>query len=226
MVRACLLLLKPDTCQYSAILLYSDGLLVNSLSFQCLLLNPFPSFSWIKADDMWELPQDRKGDKSRGRDEIGHSQLYICLGWMTGYPEEAEAETRSGIFVPYETPKNKLLPPSALPIPVLVLPPPGPTAPPTCIWPHHGKLKASVPESQVPSLLSGSICGSAPKREWSHKGNVAETQGLDLWESGSLTWHGWQALLQKPVSLQLPTVGVSTHPFPSSMSCPDKWPSL
>ena len=35
---------------------------------------------------------------------------------MTGYPQGSEAETRSGIFVPYETPKKKLLPPTALPI--------------------------------------------------------------------------------------------------------------
>lgn len=45
---------------------------------------------------------------------------------MTGYPQGAEAETWSGIFVPYETLKKKLLPPCALPIRLWVLPTSGP----------------------------------------------------------------------------------------------------
>ena len=170
---------------------------MNSFSFQCLLLNLFLSFfSWIVTDDMWELPLDRKNGQSRGRGEIGHSQLYTCPGSMTGYPEGAEAETWSGISVPCETPKKKLL------LPLLCPSSSGPAscwpqALPTWTQPHHGKLQASVSECKVPSLSSGSIYGGTHKwaqfQVWRGCGRRLV---LDLGDGGGKLYHKEMSLLR------------------------------
>lgn len=123
--------------------------------------------------------------------------------------------------------QDKLLSPTALPILPLVLPPPGPTAIPTFAQLHHGKLQGSLSECKGPSWPLGRICGMPINGYHSkYRGNVAESQVLDLEEGGGLTQCGWQTLLHRRVSLQMPTVGFSIllSPFPCHFS--RKWLSL
>lgn len=137
---------------------------------------------------MWELPLDRKNGPPRGRGEIGHSQPYTCAHWMTGYPEEAEA--RSGIFVPCETPKKKLLPPSALPIPPLVLPTPGPRP---CQHLHNHTKEKHRPLSLKAKVQAchPAVYVSMPRNGHnSTQGeDVVECLGHDLEEGGGKPYH-------------------------------------
>ena len=130
---------------------------------------------------------------------------------MTGYPEGAEGETRSGIFVPCETPKNEPLPPTALPILPLVLSAPGPRDPPTFPQPPHGKLQPFLAVSaEVP------INGYNPL-----EGMLQKPLSLSLKTRGGLTWCGWQTTAKKCLFADVAS-GFLSCPFSSSVSCQEQ----
>ena len=185
---------------------------MNAFSFQCLLLNLFLSFSWIETDDLWELPLDRKNGQSRGRGEIGHSQLYTRLAQWQDILKALRQRHGPEFLCLMKLPRKSSC---------LLLPCPSASGPayfwpqalPTFTQPHHGKLQASAPECKGLSLPSGSLSRDAHK--WAQ---------FQAWRGCCRRpgpWLGrgwWQTLPQRNVSLQMPLVGFLTHPLPYSRS--------